>query len=128
MAAAQTIASTLEEWAAEGRLRTAIMEGVKKVSVIDVICASKECSIDTANSTYRRMLEAGAIKDFARASCPCKEGRGGAREPIPVASAEEVVQLLHALPGESLGMVRPQPFLTKSVAAACPLDTWRPHL
>ena len=36
-----------------------------------------------------------------RPNVPPKKGRGGARTPIPVASAEEIVRLLHALPGDS---------------------------
>ena len=98
---AQTCTNTLDEWAAEERLRTVIMDGVKKVSVIDVICASKGCSSDTARSVYKRMVQAGQVGLFAESFCPGKEGRGGARERIPVASAEEVIQLLHALPGDT---------------------------
>ena len=96
------MATTLDQWAAQGRLRTVVMEdGVKKVSVIDVICASKGCTADTARTTYARLLGAGEIGPFAETKCPAKEGRGGARTPIPVASAEEIVRLLHALPGDS---------------------------
>jgi hypothetical protein len=76
-------------------------DGVKKVSVVDVIRASKGCSAATAHSTYARLLGAGEIGPFALANCQSKEGRGGARTPIPVASAEEIVRLLHALPGDS---------------------------
>jgi hypothetical protein len=95
--------ATLDQWAAEGRLRTVVMEdGVKKVSVIDVICASKGCTADTARSTYARLLVAGKISPFARALCPKNKSRGGARSAIPVANAAEVIQLLYELPGDSL--------------------------
>jgi len=95
--------ATLDQWAAQGRLRTVVMEdGIKKVSVVDVIRASKGCSAATARSTYARLLGAGAIGPFAVADCHApKECSGGARTPIPVASAEEIVRLLHALPGDS---------------------------
>ena len=96
------MATTLDQWAAQGRLRTVVMEdGIKKVSVVDVICASKGCSAATAHSTYARLLGAGDIGPFALANCQNIRGRGGARTPIPVASAEEIVRLLHALPGDS---------------------------
>ena len=60
---------TLDQWAAEGRLRTVVMDGVKKVSVTDVIRASKGCSRDTAHSTYARLLSAGQIAPIALAKC-----------------------------------------------------------
>ena len=93
--------ATLDQWAAEGRLRTVVMDGVKKVSVVDVIRASKECSPDTARNIYARLLTAGAIAPIAVAPGPGNGGRGGAHKPIPFASAEEVVKLLHALPGDT---------------------------
>ena len=93
---------TLDQWAAEGRLRTVVMDGVKKVSVTDVICASKGCSPATARSTYMRLLRSGDVVPFGVARCHANEGRrGGAYTPIPFASAREVVQLLHALPGDT---------------------------
>ena len=73
-----------------------VMDGVKKVSVTDVICASKGCSRDSACTMYTRLLSTGAIAAIARTKCPGKNGRGGAYMPIPFASAEEVVNLLHA--------------------------------
>ena len=93
---------TLDQWAAEGRLRTVVMDGVKKVSVTDVICASKECSRYTAHNTYARLVTSGKLAPIALSKCPTIEGRrGGAHKPIPFASAQEVVQLLHALPGDT---------------------------
>ena len=92
--------STLDAWAAEGRLRTVLMDGVKKVSVTDVICASKKCSRCTAHNTYARLVSAGRIPLVGYALIQ-HSGRGGARTPIPVANACEVIQLLHALPGDS---------------------------
>jgi hypothetical protein len=92
---AQTCTNTLDEWAAEERLRTVIMDGVKKVSVIDVICASKGCSAATARSTYKRLVGDKQIGPFSCvADCHAHN--------IPVASAEEVIQLLHALPGDTV--------------------------
>ena len=93
--------TTLDQWAAEGRLRTVVMDGVKKVSVVDVICAAKACSADTARSTYARFLCTGEIAPIAVAKCPGKGRRGGARNAIPFASAEEVAQLLQLLPGDT---------------------------
>ena len=94
-------AGTLDQWATEGRLRTVVMDGVKKVSVTDVICASKGCSRDSACTMYARLLSTGQIAAIARTRCPGKNGRGGGHTPIPFASAEEVVKLLHALPGDT---------------------------
>ena len=91
---------TLDQWAAEGRLRTVVMDGVKKVSVTDVICASKGCSPDSARTMYARLVKAGRVPQIGHALIQHK-GRGGAQSPIPVANACEVIQLLHALPGDS---------------------------
>ena len=78
------------------------MDGVKKVSVTDVICASKKCSRCTAHNTYARLVTSGKLAPIALSKCPTNEGRrGGSHKPIPIASAEEVVQLLHALPGDT---------------------------
>ena len=44
--------ATLYQWAAEGRLRTVVMDGVKKASVVDVVCAAKACNAATARNTY----------------------------------------------------------------------------
>ena len=100
-------ASTLDAWAAQGRLRTVLMDGVKKVSVTDVICASKKCSRCTAHNTYARLVTSGKLAPIALSKCPTNEGRrGGAHTPIPFASAEEVVQLLHALPGAQSNAIR----------------------
>ena len=92
---------TLDQWAAEGRLRTVVMDGVKKVSVTDVISASKGCSPATARNTYMRLLSTGQVAPIGVATCHSKTGRGGAHIPIPFASAEEVVKVLHALPGDT---------------------------
>ena len=92
---------TLDQWAAEGRLRTVVMDGVKKVSVTDVICASKGCSPDSARTMYTRLVKTGQIAPIDRTECLGIQGRGGARRPIPFASAQEVVKLLHALPGDT---------------------------
>jgi hypothetical protein len=36
-------------------------DGVKKVSVINVICASKGCTADTARNIYARLLKARSV-------------------------------------------------------------------
>ena len=98
---AEGAVGTLDQWAAEGRLRTVVMDGAKKVSVTDVICASTGCSRDTAHITYGRMLGDGKIAPVARAKMPEYGRHGGSRTPIPFANAEEVVKVLHALPGNT---------------------------
>ena len=92
---------TLDQWAAAGRLRTVVMDGVKKVSVVDVICAAKECSAESARSVYKRLVSSGQVDAFGETNCRAKKGKGGPNKPIPVASAEEVVRLLQALPGDT---------------------------
>jgi len=63
-----------------------------------VTVEAKTCSLSRKNN---HILRASFAQAFALAKCQNKEGRGGARAPIPVASAEEIVQLLHALPGDT---------------------------
>ena len=94
-------AGMLDQWANEGRLRTVVMDGVRKVSVIDVICASKGCHRDAAHRTYARLLGDEKIAPIARALMPEQGRHGGSRTPIPFANACEVIHLLHALPGDS---------------------------
>ena len=93
--------ATLDQWAAEGRLRTVVMDGVKKVSVTDVICASKGCTPQYAAVVYGRLVGDNRVPHFATSKCCSKGKRGGAHKPIPFASAEEVVGLLQALPGDT---------------------------
>ena len=81
-------------------MRKVVVDGETKVSVVDVIRASKGCSGDAARTIYRRLVESGQVPAFAETSVSA-EGRGGARQPIPVASATEIIQLLQALPGDT---------------------------
>ena len=93
--------STFDQGGAEGWMRKVMVDGETKVSVIDVIRVTKGCSGDAARTIYRRLVEDKRVPMLACILCPTSEGRGGARQPIPVANATEIIQLLQALPGDS---------------------------
>ena len=92
---------TFDQWTTKGWMRKVVVDGEMKVSVVDVIRASKDCSGEAARTIYKRLVEEEQVPTFACASCPQREGRGGAHQPIPVANATEIIQLLQALPGDS---------------------------
>jgi len=77
-----------------------------RVSVYDVIAAAKGCDGNIAGEVFRRMLQSGTIpkceevpQSLIQANCLNQTSRGGARKPVVVATAEEIVQILWALPG-----------------------------
>ena len=82
-------------------MRKVVVDGETKVSVVDVIRASKDCDVHYANKILTRLVESGQVPIFALISCPNKEGRGGAQQPIPVANSKEILKLLQALPGDT---------------------------
>jgi len=79
-----------------------------RVSVYDVIATAKSCDGKVAGQTFRRMLEARTVpeceevsQNLLQADCSNQMAHGGARKPVLVATAEEIVQILWALPGTS---------------------------
>ena len=80
-----------------------------RVSVVDVIAVAKGCDIRYAAEMFRRMLRAGNVPEgeevpqsLVDANCVHQDApvqHGGNRKPVLVASAQEVVQILWALPG-----------------------------
>ncbi len=96
--AEQTI--TLQSLSRAARQTT---ETPPRIAVYDVIAAAKGCAGSDAGKIFRRMLQAGTVPwcgevlpDFIKAA-----SHGGARGPVVVATAQEMVQILWALPGTS---------------------------
>ena len=77
-----------------------------RVSVYDVIAAAKDCDGDRAGQIFRRLLSTGTVPECAEVPHSLIQGldqksRGGARKPVVVATAKEMVQILWALPGDT---------------------------
>ena len=94
---------TLENLSQVARQTT---ERPPRVSVYDVIAAAKGCDGNHAGMLFRRMLVAGAVPNceevpqtLLQAACMDQGQHGGARKPVLVATAQEMVQILWALPG-----------------------------
>ena len=85
------------------------VDGVRKtheipprVSVYDVIAKVKGCSSNYAGNLFRRLLDSGNVPECEEVSTNVIEqaiGQHGNRRPVLVATAEEIVQICCALPG-----------------------------
>ena len=103
---------TLEAFAEKAR-KTA--ETPPRISVVDAIAVAKGCSTDYAAQVFRRLVAEDRVppcaevpRNMVTANCSDEElvdtgsqHRGGNRKNIVVASVEEMVQILWALPGQS---------------------------
>ena len=88
--------------ATDGLRRT--REAPPRVSVYDVIAKVKGCSSHYAGNVFRRLLDAGNVPVCEEVSPSLLElgtGQGGNRRPVLVATAEEIVQICCALPGNA---------------------------
>ena len=86
-------------------------ENPPRIAVVDVIAAVKGCDVHYAAQLLRRMISAGVAPDVEQVQHEVVENtvrnnaselqHGGNRKPVIVATAEEIVQILWALPGSS---------------------------
>ncbi len=79
-------------------------EAPPRVSVYDVIAKVKGCSSHYAGTVFRRLLDSGNVPECEEVSPNLVEeaaGQGGNRRPVLVATAEEIVQICCALPGNA---------------------------
>ena len=77
-------------------------EAPPRISVYDVIAKVKGCSLNYAGNVFRRLLDSGNVPECEEVSPSLMEqatGQGGNRRPVLVATAEEIVQICCALPG-----------------------------
>ena len=77
-------------------------ESPPRASVHDVIAKVKGCSLHYAANVFRRLLDAGSVPDCEEVSPNLIEeaiGQGGNRRSVLVGTAEEIVQICCALPG-----------------------------
>jgi hypothetical protein len=72
-----------------------------RVSVYDVIAAAKDCDGDGAGKIFRRLLQSGTVpegqevpQNMLQANPMNQDSHGGARRPVVVATAQEMVQIL----------------------------------
>ena len=75
-----------------------------RVSVYDVIAKVKGCSSNYAGNVFRRLLDSGNVPACEEVSPSLVEQaicQGGNRRPVLVATAEEIVQICCALPGNT---------------------------
>lgn len=78
-----------------------------RISVYDVIAATKKCDVHDAGKYFRRMLLTGIVptceevppQNLIHADGANRNSHGGARKFVVVATAHEMVQILWALPG-----------------------------